>query len=156
MWQRGVTLIQMMCALALASLLTHLGVTAYNNMRTDLQQAALARELAQTLREARNQAALQQRAVLVQPLAGGWGHGWRSSFEHDGRLLREYRSQRPARIAVTDARLVRFSARGVPLGAGFGGVTLSICQGNGPLSQHQVVLSPSGRVRLQNAQGGGC
>jgi type IV fimbrial biogenesis protein FimT len=46
--------------------------------------------------DARNQALLRQRAVLVQPVEGDWGKGWRLSLEHDGQLLREHRLGRPA------------------------------------------------------------
>lgn len=156
MRQQGVTLIQMMCTLAVAGLLTHMGVTAYNQMSEGLHQAAVARALAQTLREARNHAALRHRAVLVQPIDGEWGTGWRATLEHNGQLLREHRPARPVTIVGSDTRVVRFSARGAPLGAGFGGISLHICQRNTPYSVHRVVLSPSGRVSLRSDGSPGC
>ncbi len=156
MKQQGVTLIQMMFALTAAGLLTQLGLTAYSRMSDDLHQAAVTRALAQTLREARNQAALRHRAVLVQPLQGDWGKGWQMTLEHNGQLLGEYQPPRPTRIVASGTRVVRFSARGAPLGMGFGGITLLICQRVPPLSLQQVVLSPSGRVSLRNEEDARC
>lgn len=148
MRQQGVTLIQMMCALAVAGLLMHLGVSAYSKFSEQLYQSATARELAQALRDARNQALLRQQAVLVLPVEGDWGKGWRLSLQHDDQLLREHRLDRPLWIVASDSREMRFSGRGAPLGSGFGGITLQVCQRNTRVSLYQVVLSPSGRVRL--------
>ncbi|MDH0304680.1 MULTISPECIES: GspH/FimT family pseudopilin [unclassified Pseudomonas] len=156
MKQQGVTLMQMMCTLAVASLLTQLGLTAYNNFSEEQHQAAVARELAQALRAARNQAALLRKAVLVEPLEGDWGKGWRISQEHDGQGLTEHRLPRPLLITTTSGRAVRFSRRGAPLGIGFGGTTLDICQRATRDSRHQVVLSPTGRVSLRSDGGRRC
>lgn len=156
MRQQGVTLIQMMCVLAVAGLLTHLGASAYRSLSETLHQAATARELAQALRAARNQAMLRQQAVRVRPLEGDWGKGWRVTQEQNDELLREYRLARPLRITASSPREVRFSRRGAPLGEGFGGITLDICQHATLLSRHQVVLSPSGRVSLRSDEGRRC
>lgn len=156
MRQQGVTLIQMMCALAVAGLLTHLGTSAYSAFSEVLHLSATARELAQTLRAARNEAMLRHQAVRIRPLEGNWGMGWGVSLEHDNQLLREHRLARPLRITASSAREVRFSRRGAPLGEGFGGITLDICQRATLLSRHQVVLSPSGRVSLRSDEGRRC
>ncbi|QVM90682.1 GspH/FimT family pseudopilin [Pseudomonas entomophila] len=156
MRQQGVTLIQMMCALAVAGLLTQLGTSAYRAFSETLHQAATARELAQALHAARNQAMLRQQAVRVRPLEGDWSKGWRVSLEHNEQLLREHRLARSLRISASSAREVRFSRRGAPLGEGFGGTTLDICQRTTLLSRHQVVLSPSGRVSLRSDEGRRC
>lgn len=156
MRQQGVTLLQMMSALAVAGLLTQLGVAAYGTLSEELNQAATARELAQALRDARNQALLRQRAVLVQPLEEDWGKGWRVLLEHNGLLLREHRLAKPARIVTSSGRTVRFSGRGAPLGDGFGGITLALCQRGGAGGEQRVVLSPSGRVRLLSGESRRC
>lgn len=148
MRQQGVTLLQMMSALAVAGLLTQIGVSAYGQLSEQLNQAATARELAQALRDARNQALLRQRAVVVQPMEEDWGKGWRVLLEHNDLLLREHRLAKPARIVASSGRAVRFSGRGAPLGDGFGGITLTLCRRGGAGSEQRVVLSPSGRVRL--------
>ncbi|MBI6954979.1 GspH/FimT family protein [Pseudomonas sp. CCOS 191] len=146
----------MMCALTIGSLLTYLGATSYARLGETLQLTAVARELAQALRAARNQAALQQQALTVHPLEGDWGKGWRVSQEHDGQMLREHRLARPVKVMASSTREVRFSRRGAPIGVGFVGITLDICQRSGPGSQHQVVLSPSGRVSLRSDEDRRC
>lgn len=156
MGQQGVTLIQMMFALGVLSLLTHQGLTAYGKFSEELHLSATARELALALRGARNQAALRHQAVLVRPLEEDWGKGWRVILEHDGELLQEHRLGKPLRIATTSDRVVRFSARGAPLGVGFVGTTLDICPRTTLDSRHQVVLSPSGRVSLRSDEGRRC
>ena len=95
MKQRGVTLIQMLSALAVATLLTQIGLPAYARMSDDLQRAAVARDLAQALRSARSHALLQGQPVLVQALDGNWGNGWRVALEHNRQVLREQRLARP-------------------------------------------------------------
>ncbi|MBV4505591.1 GspH/FimT family pseudopilin [Pseudomonas sp. BW13M1] len=156
MGQQGVTLIQMMFALGVLSLLTHQGISAYSKFSDELYVGAVARELAQALRGARNQAALRHQAVLVRPLEEDWGKGWRVVLEQDGERLQEHRLHRPLRIATTSDRVVRFSARGAPLGVGFVGTTLDICPRTTLDSRHQVVLSPSGRVSLRSDEGRRC
>jgi type IV fimbrial biogenesis protein FimT len=146
----------MMCTLAVASLLTHLGVSAYGRLSDSLHHAAVARELAQALRDARNQAALQQRAVRLLPLEGDWGKGWRMSLEHNGQVLRERRLERTLRIVASSPREIRFSRRGAPLGVGFIGVSLALCPRAGGTGSHQVVLSPSGRVSLRSENSPHC
>ncbi len=156
MRQQGVTLLQMMSALAVAGLLTQLGVSAYGKLSEELHQAATARELVQALRDARNQALLGQRAVVVRPMEEDWGKGWRVVLEHNGQLLREYRLAKPARIVASSARTVRFSGRGAPLGDGFGGITLAVCRRGATGGEQHVVLSPSGRVSLREGDNGLC
>lgn len=100
MRQRGVTLIQMLSALAVAVLLTQLGIPAYARMSDDLHRAAAARDLAQALRSARSHAVLQGQPVVVVALDGNWGNGWRAVLEHNQQVLREHRLSRPMYIAA--------------------------------------------------------
>ena len=149
MKQRGVTLIQMMFALAMAALLTQIGMPAYARLSDDLHRAAAARDLAQALRSARSHAMLQGQPVQVQSLENNWGNGWRVVLESNQQVLREHRLSRTMRIAQKTGRRVRFSALGVPLGRGnnFTGATLEICD-----SQYRVVLASSGRVSLRTEE----
>jgi type IV fimbrial biogenesis protein FimT len=149
--QQGVTLIQMMFALALAGVLTQLAAPAYNAISKDLQRATAARELAQALRSARGQALLLQQAVAVQPLQGDWGMGWRVLRVHSGELLREQRLGTHLKIVGSLGNEVRFSAQGIPLrgNGGFLGGTLEVCGQPGDAERRQVVMAPSGRVSLR-------
>jgi len=148
--QRGVTLIQMMSALAVAVLLTQLGVPAYARMSDDLHRAAAARDLAQALRSARSHAMLQSQPVLVQALDGNWGKGWRVVLEHNQQLLREQRLSRPLKITSNRGEQFKFSALGVPmtLNNSWLGTTLEVCERSSASSRYQVVLASTGRVRL--------
>ncbi|UBM26053.1 GspH/FimT family protein [Pseudomonas sp. p1(2021b)] len=151
MKQRGVTLIQMMCALALAGLLANVGLPAYNQLSDDLHRASAARDLAQALRSARSHALLQQQTVLVEPLEGDWGKGWRTRLAHNNQSLREQRLARKLSIASNLGKEVKFSGLGVPLrgNGGFLGGTLEICRRTAQASRYWIVLAPSGRVDLR-------
>jgi len=148
--QRGVTLIQMLSAVAVAVLLTQLGMPAYARMSDDLHRAAAARDLAQALRSARSHAMLQSQPVLVQALDGNWGNGWRVVLEHNQQLLREQRLSRPLKITSNRGEQFKFSALGVPmtLNNSWLGTTLEVCERSSASSRYQVVLASTGRVRL--------
>ncbi|KIY42059.1 MULTISPECIES: GspH/FimT family pseudopilin [Pseudomonas] len=150
MKQRGATLIQMLSALAVAVLLTQLGMPAYARMSDDLHRAAAARDLAQALRSARSHALLQGQPVLVQALDGDWGKGWRVALEHSQQVLREQRLARPLKIVSNRGAQFKFSAQGVPmnLGNGWLALTLEVCERSAATSRHQVVMASSGRVNL--------
>ena len=130
MKQRGVTLIQMLSALAVTVLLTQLGMPAYARMSDDLHRAAAARDLAQALRSARSHAMLQSQPVLVQALDGNWGNGWQVMLEHNQQLLREQRLSRPLKITSNRGERFKFSALGVPmtLNNSWLGTTLEVCE----------------------------
>lgn len=149
MKQKGVTLIQTMSALAVAALLTQLGMPAYAKLSDDLHRAAAARDLAQALRSARSHAMLQSQPVRVQPLHNDWGKGWQVVLERNQQVLREHSLTRPLKIANSAGTQMRFSALGVPLGRGssFGGGTLTVCN-----SPYQVVLAPTGRISLRSRE----
>ena len=147
MKQQGVTLIQMMFALAMAAVLTQLGLPAYARLSENLHKAAVARDLAQTLRSARSHAVLQGQPVLVQSLEKDWGKGWRVMLEHNRQVLREQRLARPVNILANTGGEVRFSALGTPWN-GFGG-RLELCENTVRPSHFQVVLASSGRIRLR-------
>ena len=151
MKQRGVTLIQMLSALAVAMLLTQLGMPAYARMSDDLHRAAAARDLAQALRSARSHALLQGQPVLVQAFNGDWGNGWRVALEHNRQVLREQRLARPLKIISNKGEQFKFSGLGVPMqpGGNWLGATLEVCERASATSRYQVVLGSSGRVRVQ-------
>lgn len=150
MKQRGVTLIQILSALAAAILLTQLGMPAYARLSDDLHRAAAARDLAQALRGARSHAMLQGQPVLVQALDGHWGNGWRVVLEHNQQVLREQRLARPLKITSNRGGQLKFSAQGVPLGPNNNWLasTMEVCERSAATSQYQVVLASTGRVRV--------
>lgn len=152
MRQRGVTLIQMLSALAMAVLLTQLGIPAYARMSDDLHRAAAARDLAQALRSARSHAVLQGQPVVVVALDGNWGNGWRAVLEHNQQVLREHRLSRPMYIAANTGGQVKFSAQGVPMQPNNAQLSgrLVVCEKTN--SPYHVVLASTGRVALRTGE----
>ena len=150
MRQRGVTLIQMMFALAMAALLTQLGMPAYARLSNDLHRAAAARDLAQALRSARSHAMLQSQPVIVRPLENDWGKGWLVQLEHNQQTLREHRLARSMRIIENTNGQVKFSALGMPVGQF--GATLEVCETSPASDKYQVVISSEGRVDLRTVK----
>lgn len=154
MKQQGVTLIQMLFAVALLTALTQLGVPAYSQMSQTLQQQAAAEDLGQALRMARNEALMRNQVVNLEALAGNWRNGWRMTLGEEGNtLLRERQAQAQVTIVGKQsvARRVRFTALGIPLqvGGAFQAGTLFICEGSGPRSAYQVVLARTGRISVR-------
>ncbi|MGG5291305.1 GspH/FimT family protein [Pseudomonas shirazensis] len=141
----------MMLALALVAVLAQLAMPSYTALSKDLQGAAAAQQLLQDLRSARSQALLQQQAVRVEPLEADWGLGWRVLDADSGRLLTKQRLPQRVRIVGNLADGVRFSEQGVPLrgSGGFHGGSLQICPHAEGGQLRQIVLAPSGRVRLR-------
>ena len=154
MKQRGVTLIQMLSALAVAMLLTQLGMPAYARMSDDLHRAAAARDLAQALRSARSHAILQSQPVLVQALDSDWGKGWRVLLEHNQQVLREQRLSRPLRIMANTGNQIRFSGLGVPMNKNNGMLfgRLEICEKTAATSHQRVVMASTGRIDLRTGK----
>ncbi|MDR0276533.1 MAG: GspH/FimT family pseudopilin [Paucimonas sp.] len=156
MKQQGVTLIQVLFAVGLLSLLTQLGTSAYSKMSHDLQQQAVAESLAQALRATRSEALLRNQVVMLQALEGDWSKGWQMLPEQgEAPLLREYSVKGGIRVIGNQpvARRVRFSGLGAPLreGGAFQAGTLLICGVPGQERLYQVRLSASGRVSLSHA-----
>ncbi|MFJ4453590.1 GspH/FimT family pseudopilin [Pseudomonas sp. NPDC089392] len=154
MKQRGVTLIQMLSALAVAVLLTQLGVPAYARMTEDLHRAAAARDLAQTLRSARSHALLHGQNVLVHGVDSDWGKGWRVVLELNQQVLREQHLSRPLRIMANIGNQIRFSGLGVPMNKNNGMLfgRLEICEKTAATSLQRVVMASTGRIDLRTGK----
>jgi len=140
----------MMFALAMAALLTQLGMPAYARLSNDLHRAAAARDLAQALRSARSHAMLQSQPVIVRPLENDWGKGWLVQLEHNQQTLREHRLARSMRIIENTNGQVKFSALGMPVGQF--GATLEVCETSPASNKYQVVISSEGRVDLRTVK----
>lgn len=153
MRQQGVTLVQMLFALALLGMLSQLGIPAYSDMSAGLQRQTAAADLARTLRTARSEALLRNSTVRVQAMEENWSNGWRMMLEQDSQLLHEWRRDGRAIIVGNQPvmRQVSFNGLGLPMqqGGGFQAGTLHVCQRPEAISHYQIVLSPSGRVSLR-------
>lgn len=155
MRQQGVTLVQLLGALGLAALLMQFGAVSYSRISSELQQEAAAKNLAQALRAARNEALLRNRVVTLQAKDGEWGKGWQLLFEHsDTPLLREYSASGRVKILGNQpvAQRVRFSGLGAPLheGGAFLSGSLHVCGAPDQEEVYQIALSRTGRISLNH------
>lgn len=156
MKQQGVTLIQMLFAVGLLTLLTKLGTSTYSKMSHDLRQQVTAESLAQALRATRGEALLRNQTVVLHAMEGDWRNGWQMLTEQgEVGLLQDYAVSGGIRVVGNQpvAQRVRFSGQGVPLreGGAFQAGTLLVCGLPGQESLYQVRLSPSGRISLRHA-----
>ncbi|WP_277589643.1 GspH/FimT family pseudopilin [Pseudomonas chlororaphis] len=160
--QKGFGLIEIIVGLALASLLMLLASTSFGELFQSTRRLDAAQMLASGIRNARTEAILRQQRTVIHGLNDDWSQGWRiildisgeGSQDSDNPVLLERRGD--ARVAIVGNRpvehFVRFSGLGdpqLPSGA-FQAGTLHICAADPGTSQHQVVLSRSGRVSLRS------
>ncbi|MGN7743185.1 GspH/FimT family pseudopilin [Pseudomonas sp. 22526] len=162
MLQKGFGLIEIIVGLALASLLMLFAASSFGELFQSTRRLDAAQMLASGIRNARTEAILRQHQTVIHGVNDDWSQGWRiildisgeGSQDSDNPVLLERRGD--ARVAIVGNRpvqqFVRFSGLGdpqLPSGA-FQAGTLHICAADPGMSQHQVVLSRSGRVSLRS------
>lgn len=155
MHQQGFSLIELLMGLAIAAIvLSWAGAGYYEIIEANARKDA-ALLLISGLRSARGEAIARNQTVIVKALDDDWSKGWRIVLDDDEQTLLMERTSH-ARVAGNRPvrRLVKFSRLGAPLltGGGFRAGTLHVCAKRKPVSHHQVVLAPSGRVRLQSVE----
>lgn len=162
MRQDGLTLIQLLIALALIGASLVFVLPSLQSWVRDQQRAVIAYELASGLRSARAEAILRQRDVLVQAIDGDWGLGWWMLLDENGQgaadpanpVLLERRSSGQVPV-VGNTRLAtraRFIPQGWPAHTGTapGNGTLHVCAVGLAVSHWRVVIANSGRIRLES------
>ncbi|AKA22398.1 GspH/FimT family protein [Pseudomonas chlororaphis] len=162
MLQKGFGLIESIVGLALASLLMLFATTSFGELIQSTRRLDTAQTLASGIRNARTEAILRQQRTVIHGLDDDWSQGWRVILDISGQgaqddtnpVLLERRAD--ARIAIVGNRpvqhFVRFSGLGEPLlpSGAFQAGTLHICAAGPGTSEHQVVLSRSGRISLRS------
>ncbi|MCB2253253.1 GspH/FimT family protein [Pseudomonas chlororaphis] len=162
MLQKGFGLIESIVGLALASLLMLFATTSFGELVQSTRRLDTAQILASGIRNARTEAILRQQRTVIHGLDDDWSRGWRVILDISGQgaqddanpVLLERRTD--ARVAIVGNRpvqhFVRFSGLGEPLlpSGAFQAGTLHICAAGPGTSEHQVVLSRSGRVSLRS------
>ncbi|NBA96439.1 GspH/FimT family pseudopilin [Pseudomonas sp. R5(2019)] len=161
MRQNGITLIELLSALALIAILVHLSAPAFRKLVESAQRQEMAKQLASGLRMARSEAMVRHERVIVQAIGEDWSNGWRIIVDASGKghedvdnpVLLEYgtRSRVPV-IGNHHLKVnVQFSSLGEPLGSkGYQLGTLHICAKREPVSHYQVVLAKTGRISLRS------
>jgi type IV fimbrial biogenesis protein FimT len=162
MHQQGFSLIELLMGLTIVGIVLQLVSPAFAAFTESNHRQQAAESLISGIRHARTLAITRNQSVVIHGINGDWSQGWRIILDISGKgpedssnpLLVERASD--ARTSIVGnwwvRRFVRFSSMGQPLmpGRAFQAGTLHICSAREPVSQLQVVLAASGRVRLAN------
>ena len=160
MRQQGFSLIELLMGLTIVGIVLQLVSPAFATLTESNHQEEAAKSLASGMRSARSEAITRNQAVVIHGINDDWGQGWRMILDLNGKghedsnnpLLVERRSD--TRVPIVGNHYVRTSVRfshlGEPQHGGFQAGTLHVCAKHEPVSQHQVVLAPSGRISLRS------
>lgn len=165
MYQRGLTLIELLTTVTILAILLHLAMPSFRDLINSNRQQVAANELLGALRSARTAAITRSKAVIIAPLEGDWARGWRMVADESGKGLSDpdnpvllvRQSGGKVRI-VANARLAewaRFNSLGVPsyAGASPGNGSMYVCDASAGKMYSRVVIAGSGRIRLDERPG---
>ncbi|WP_426234931.1 GspH/FimT family pseudopilin [Pseudomonas sp. TWP3-2] len=158
--QTGFTLVELLMGLAIGAIVLSLVSPAFAAFTESNRREQAAQSLLDGIRNARTMAITRNQSVVIHGINGDWSQGWRIILDISGKgpqdnanpLLIEHASD--GRIPIAGnwsvSRYIRFSSLGQPLmpGRAFQAGTLHICSAREPVSQLQLVLAATGRVRL--------
>ena len=153
MHQQGLSLIELLMGLAIAAIVLSWIGTGYKEMVEANQRKDAAQSLAVGLRSARSEAIIRNRTVVIGGIDNDWGRGWQITLDDKQKTLLMERSGQARVIGNQPVRRsVSFNGLGEALlpNGGFRAGTLHVCARHGPISHHQVVLAPSGRISLRS------
>lgn len=169
--QRGLTLLDLLVALIIFSLVVTLAVPSFTAQISQVQTKTRALSLYEALQLTRTEAISRNRRTTLRAL-GGWSRGWVlfDDQNHNGRpdpgetILTEHRFEgtqvriegnRPLQnyVSYIGTGESRF-ASGRP-GGGFQAGRLTVCAQDSSRG-YQLVLARMGRVRIQQAQPDDC
>ncbi|WP_223485922.1 GspH/FimT family pseudopilin [Pseudomonas sp. A-RE-19] len=162
MHQQGFSLIELLIGLTIVGIVLQLVSPGLKALTESNHRQQAAESLISGIRHARTLAITHNQSVVIHGINGDWSQGWRIILDISGKgpedssnpLLVERASD--ARTPIVGnwwvRRFVRFSSLGEPLmpDGAFQAGRLHICAAREPVSQLQVVLAASGRVRLAN------
>lgn len=155
MYQQGFSLLELLMGLAIAAIVLPWAGSSYKELIESIQREDAAQLLLSGLRSARSEAITRNRRVLIQGIDNDWGKGWRIMLDDKEKTLLIERSARARVIGNSPVkRRVRFGSQGEALhpNGSFQAGTLHVCATREPVSHHQVILAPSGRVRLESIE----
>lgn len=161
---QGFSLIELLMGLAIGAIVLLLVSPAFATLKESNNRDLAAQSLLDGIRTARSMAITHSQSVVIYGINGDWSQGWRIILDLSGEgpkdsnnpLLVERASD--GRVPIVGnwsvSRYVRFSSLGQPLmpGRAFQAGTLHICSTREPVSQQQIVLAASGRVRLSSTK----
>ena len=162
MYQRGMTLIQLVITLSIVAITAQFASPAYHTLTEQQRRQTTAEQLANSLRKARSEALIRHQYVVIHALDDDWSNGWRVILDESGQghtdennpVLAEKQNRNLIPVAANSPvkHYVRFNPLGEPLlsAGGFQAGTLHVCQVKEALSHYQIVLAKSGRISLRN------
>ena len=162
--QHGFSLIELLMGLAIGAIVLLLVSPAFAALKQATQRDHAAQSLLEGIRHARTLAITHNQSVVIHGIDGDWSQGWRIILDRSGKgpedssnpLLLERANE--AKVPIVGnwwvSRYVRFSHLGQPLmpGRRFQAGTIHICSPREPVSQRQIVLAATGRVRLNSQE----
>ena len=162
MSQQGFSLVELLMGLVIGAIVLSLVSPALAALGESNRRQQAAESLLAGIRNARTQAITRNQSVVIHGINGDWSQGWRIILDISGKgprdssnpLLVEHASD--GRVPIVGnwavSRYVRFSSLGQPLmpKKAFQAGTLHLCASHEPVSQLQVVLAATGRVRLSS------
>ena len=157
---QGMTLMELLVALALLALLAALAIPALDGMRLNASRAATMEGLLRAAWYARSEAGRRGRAVVLCPAGSSgacapqrdaWGHGWTVAVATaPDAPLRTGPGVRHARVALLANRdAFTFETRDRRSTNG----TVAWCDPRGEAASRALVISPTGRPRLERGSG---
>jgi type IV fimbrial biogenesis protein FimT len=165
LYQRGVTLLELVIAVALMITLALLAAPGVKTLLGNHARQVFANELASGLRMARLEAVTRNRTVIVQAIEEDWSRGWAIVVDETGKGAEDPRNPILAvragstRFQVIPSRnmqaQVAFSYLGVPrtLSQAALNGSIHLCTAQASDRHYRVVLARSGRVRVATSPG---
>jgi type IV fimbrial biogenesis protein FimT len=157
--QRGFTLMELLAALAILAVLAGLAVPALHGLVLDSRRTAAMGELARAVWYARVEATQRGRPVELCASSGstacdggadGWGLGWRVAPTSDpGEALRIGQPAPGTAVLLANRATFRFEPHDRRSTNG----TIAWCDPRGPAASRALVISPTGRPRIQPGSG---
>lgn len=153
----GFTLLELLIALIVLSILSGLAAPGLSGLLQSQQRLIAARELASGIRTARVAAITRNQQVSIQAFNENWSNGWQIIAEHngqrpDGPVLVERLLDGKVRIVGNSkvAQKLTFTGLGGLRGGGNG--TIHVCIKDQPASHYRVVVAITGHVRVVERQ----
>lgn len=163
MHTRGFTLLELLVALAVLSVLLAIGVPALGSLLDDQRMDSSVSSLLYSVRYTRSEAVRRNRPVTMAPIDGDWNNGWLTFLDHnhdglydpaDTLLQAEYPArnlQLPANANI--AAYLRYNAQGESelLNGGFQSGTFSFCPRQAGRDGRRLIINRIGRARVERA-----
>jgi len=166
---RGYTINELLLVVSLSAMLALAALPEIRRLLASWEMQALQTELHGALLLARQVAITRNRPVVVRNIGGSWNNGWQVFVDSNGNGRADAGEtvlHGPAQVAAGVrisantplARHVRYvpDGRTEQLGGAFQAGTLSLCHAGGQVPSRRLIVSATGRVRLEAGAADDC